>query len=405
MAINRKKICKECGKKFVPDKNLIHKNKRGISVYIYGKYCSYNCKNIPLKEKNNPIIKVKCDYCGKQFEKRKNNSVRIYCEECCDSKKRQEIYANKHNPWVIKKCEICNDEFKVRKSNQIKKYCSKKECRRISMRPLNNKYNAKKLLDEHMVENEYSKQKYKYYNNIVSYNLSPTKKAYIGLAKKPLMENDNKIGFKGVKVQSENRRLIQCNECGKWYQMITSTHLKQHGLTMKHYKEKYGYNKNTSLVADEHSNYLANQMVNNVNKVGKRPSYESVRKNLEKGRIKYIKERKKNNTGPSMEKMNLHGTCPEQLKARFINHINRFRRIPSSPNGMDGFGALNTLKKRFGNLNNVLKEYGLPTKIQLARGMAEYKFQDNTLFYVKHGKGYEELYYMMKAKCKVLNEY
>jgi predicted transcriptional regulator len=42
---------------------------------------------------------------------------------------------------------------------------------------------------------------------------------------------------------------ITCMECGKTFKVLTKRHLLTHGLTPKEYKEKWGYKKDTSLVA------------------------------------------------------------------------------------------------------------------------------------------------------------
>lgn len=42
---------------------------------------------------------------------------------------------------------------------------------------------------------------------------------------------------------------IQCMECGKTFKVLTKKHLASHDLTPKEYREKYGYKKNTALIA------------------------------------------------------------------------------------------------------------------------------------------------------------
>lgn len=42
---------------------------------------------------------------------------------------------------------------------------------------------------------------------------------------------------------------VLCCECGKSFKVLTKRHLESHGLTVDEYKEKYGYKKETSLVA------------------------------------------------------------------------------------------------------------------------------------------------------------
>ncbi len=42
---------------------------------------------------------------------------------------------------------------------------------------------------------------------------------------------------------------VICLECGKSFKVLTKKHLASHDLTPEQYKEKWGYKKNTSLVA------------------------------------------------------------------------------------------------------------------------------------------------------------
>jgi predicted transcriptional regulator len=42
---------------------------------------------------------------------------------------------------------------------------------------------------------------------------------------------------------------ITCMECGKVFKVLTKRHLALHGLSPKEYKDKWGYKKDTSLVA------------------------------------------------------------------------------------------------------------------------------------------------------------
>lgn len=44
-------------------------------------------------------------------------------------------------------------------------------------------------------------------------------------------------------------RSVICLECGKSFKVLTKRHLAQHGLTTPEYKQKWGYKKNTSLIA------------------------------------------------------------------------------------------------------------------------------------------------------------
>ena len=266
------------------------------------------------------------------------------------------------------------------------------------------KSRQKKLSSVHHKENEFSKQKFKYSHAIVDYLGSPTGKAYVGLAKTPLMENPSGIGFQGVKLQSENRELIQCNECGKWYKFLTPGHLRRHGLTSQEYKEKYGLYATTSLASDCYSMKQAKILDERIarGEFTHKLSREERMKRFQEGREKAIKEGKYHFT--QMERKNEKGTCPEQLKSALANYIHRFKRLPCKGGRGPKFQHIWILIEKFGEPNKIWEHYGLPTR-KLRGRIVEYLFPDGTFFMIKNGLGYEELYTLMKEKCQILKDY
>ncbi|WP_028574212.1 MucR family transcriptional regulator [Desulfonatronovibrio hydrogenovorans] len=49
--------------------------------------------------------------------------------------------------------------------------------------------------------------------------------------------------------KSIREKTVVCLECSKSFKVLTKRHLASHGLTPEEYKEKWGFKKNTSLVA------------------------------------------------------------------------------------------------------------------------------------------------------------
>lgn len=294
-----------------------------------------------------------------------------------------------------KKCKNCGKNFKPMRANQLT--CSQdcgKERHSKRMYKINVINRNKKAAKLHFIKNELSKQKYKYSDKIIDYPDCPTGRAYIGMSKQPLMKNDNGIGFKGTKLQSENRELIQCYGCGDWFRKIVQKHtLKCCGLTIKEYKGKFGFNKTTSLISDIASNEAAARIVHN----------SKIRENM-KNKGKYLKPgKKKGGKYRTVEMENYWGTCPEQLESALVEYIHRFKRLPSSQSGNRGFGKLGAFLRRFGSFNNALRHYGLPTRKRMGQ-ITEYNFPNNTQYFIKNGMGYEELYRLMCAKCSILKQ-
>jgi len=258
-------------------------------------------------------------------------------------------------------------------------------------------YRKKNLLDLFDKENVFSKSQYKYKEKIIEYSGSKNGLAYIGLAKSPLMPNDNGIGFKGVKLQSPNRELIQCSECGEWMKSITGFHLKKHNLTTRQYKEKFGHNNSTALQSDMTSNFFAEKM-SETNILHKEEIEKSRKRN--KGNLKLGSGKRKN----TMESMNNVGMCPEQLKEKVKNYIIRFRRLPYRGSGRDSFEGFTTLKRRHNGLIGIYKHYGLPIKKLIKKGVYNWEFPDGFVLEWRHRDGYEELISIIEARCELFKQ-
>lgn len=329
-----------------------------------------------------------CKKCKKEYLPILNSGLGKFCSSNCKSS----YDWDKRNPWITKKCQACNENtFKVRKGSSGKKYCNRKCRSKMACMFEKDRMNNEK----HFIKNEFSEKKEEYGENLINYPQSPTGKAYIGFAKQPLMPNKNGIGFQGVKLQSENRELIQCSGCGRWLMNITTRHTMQClKVDLKGYKKMFGLNAGTALVSDKLSNYYSSKIVHCEAMVKNYTNPKEVRQ--------YKEWRHRFYQGVTMEKMNLLGTCPDQLKDRMIKYIKRFHKIPSGTRGKDGFNV-NTYKYRFGTLNNALKAYGLPTRTRLG-SHTEYIFPDGKVYMMKFGMGYEELYTIMVKKCPILQK-
>ena len=222
--------------------------------------------------------KVDCIQCWKEFEKLEWHKLWNICSlRCRDTR----YYANKPRKKYYKyktyDCVICWESCKVIDDYRVKwisenKVCKNKECKMQHRRNTDNKMNDKnrdaihflnKKTDSNNTEDTFfADNKELYSDKLIDHDSSPTWKAYIWIAKKPLMKNDNWIWYKWVLLQSENRNLVQCSECWKWYKIIPTKHLESHWLTREQYKEKYWLNKTQSLVSDTYSRFYASNLVN-----------------------------------------------------------------------------------------------------------------------------------------------
>lgn len=297
-------------------------------------------------------------------------------------------------------CKQCGKTFL--KTMRIKLFCTR-ECKTRAGDLLKGiRRLDKQSSQKHFQETVFSEQKEKYKDRIIEYNGSPTGNAYIGFAKSPLMPNTNGIGYQGVLMQSENRSLVQCSECGKWMVQITSAHLKNHGLNSEEYKEKFGLNFGCGLISDVKGNWHAEHVVKVINDRGLRPDFEKVRENITKANTELTRSKERYKIKGTMQQKNKWGTCPEQLKFETVEYIHRFHKLPTTASKKrGGFSKVKTLISRFGSLNNAFKEYGLPIRQKMG-AITEYLFNDGLVAYTKRGEGYNEIYNLMLSKCNIL---
>lgn len=197
-------------------------------------------------------------------------------------------------------------------------------------------------------------------------------KCYIWYAKLPLMPNQT-FWYKWVKIQNEERTSIMCNECGKFYKRLHTKHLKKHNLSSIEYKKKYWYSTTSSIVADIESLNISKRIL------WKPHSIENNKDALEKRRENHIKSLSEwaSSWENSMERKNKFWTCPEQLKVRLKNYIERFWMMPTCSSIWQDWQALySLLKHKYKNINSWFLEYWLPIKNLIPWVCVEYKFSD-----------------------------
>ena len=208
------------------------------------------------------------------------------------------------------------------------------------------------------------------------------------------MPNDNGVGFKGVKIQSENRAAVQCYECGRWFKVLGSHISKFHGMKMDEYNDKYGFCRNENQMSDVSCNKAADHINKVINNAGKRMCDSKLQK------LRVIGQ-KKDKYDNSIQEMNRYGTCPLQLKAYLADYIHRFKRLPSNTSGKYGFGKYNVYRRRFGSFNNALKSYGLPVRYKIGH-KTEFVFEDGTQYFCDTRYDNDELYSLLMEKCEIM---
>lgn len=268
-------------------------------------------------------------------------------------------------------CEVCR---KVYQSNQSRQRVCSKKCYKVHEKRMANKKEIEFYNKYFENSNAHKKRlkkairstKYRVYDErIINYD-SPTGKAFVGIYKEPFQKVVNGFGYFGVLMQTDNRTLVQCHECGKWFIWINSGHLKIHGYTQKEYNEKFGLNKTKSLLSDEQS-YIREDKARKRNRMYSKEEKERLakliavaRKNREKQRLSQIGKKH------STEYHNRFGTCEKQLKYRLLQYIKTYKDLPSRSKKGEGGRICKAMVRRFGDLNKGFAHYKLP--IRLRRG-------------------------------------
>jgi len=249
----------------------------------------------------------------------------------------------------------------------------------------------------HSVKNFFKKQKWKYPQHLIDYKGCPTKKAYIGVAKKPLMPSPSGIGFMGVLLQDENRQKVQCSGCGVWRKKINAAHTKKCcGLNLVQYKKRFGLMASRGLVSDETS------LAYTKNALKAKENIERFVRERHSGKFDTIGNRGKSRKS-TIEERNRYGTCPLQLKERLYAFIRENRELPSQSNRGKGLNQI--LRRRYQSWGHALKDHGLPMLCRSGTNM-KYTFSDGTVYEynINQFPDREKLFQMLMKKCPVLTQ-
>lgn len=123
----------------------------------------------------------------------------------------------------------------------------------------------------------------------------------------PLMHGESKYGYNGVVIRDRVRDVLQCHECGKWFENLGSHVWAVHKIFARDYKIKHGLFITTPLCSRKMSKFYSDNALKNTDimKVREKIDYSKVGK-FHKGNQKV-----------TMAWKNQHNLCPEQIKARY----------------------------------------------------------------------------------------
>ncbi len=307
------------------------------------------------------------------------SGVYSYCMDCCNKRSRE------------KRATV---EYKE-KLKYWDRQCEEKGCRNISMfQKTKCVLHGPKRKNQFELTDKFKNNQAKFSDKIVDYAESPTGKAYIGVAKRPLMRAaDNGHGYQGVLLQDNERKLVQCASCGGWYKHISGMHLKScSGMNHIEYKTKYGLPRTTGLVSDAMSEQYTKQLL-----TGIKPGFHTANKKYSAAGAGH------RNYGKTMEAYNRQGTCPLQVEAKIVDFINRNKEFPRS--GNKGRLLAQLVSKRYGTFRDAMINYGLPYPVSYG-ALTKYVFPNSKELLVDYRdiNQRDQLYQMMKKHCPILSK-
>lgn len=183
--------------------------------------------------------------------------------------------------------------------------------------------------------------------NKIKYSQAPS--GYINIEKwvPPFLKVEGGFGFMGVLAEDSKSGLLQCHECGKWFQQLPSHYAQRHGMTGVEYKDKFGLLMGTALKS-KRIRVLQSKVIQGLQKAGKMGVGNSLGKSpMVKGN-KYAGNRK--GIKKAMESQNSYGVCDLQIITKIQALARKLGKTPS----------LNELKEEYGQklLSVMYMRYG-----------------------------------------------
>lgn len=182
-------------------------------------------------------------------------------------------------------------------------------------------------------------------------------KVIINGYKEPLRPVIGGFGFVGTIAYDENEEYTQCHICGDLYRHLGKHVAQSHEMNSNEYKEKFGLDKSTSLLA-----------------ANTRSSYVKKWENMSDDDRKVLLDRLKDISGNRyhhrsqerytrrLEYYNKRGSCPDQIIDKIITLSSELGRTPSSLEFQERWGGKhysNSARLHFGSWQEAVRQAGL----------------------------------------------
>lgn len=210
-----------------------------------------------------------------------------------------------------------------------------------------------------------------------------------------------KHGYFGAISITKDGTGIMCHVCGAIKENL-SLHLRQHDITTRQYREKFGLTLQTRLVSEKFRNASIERMLALRAKLEKEGSLEKITRICNEKRVEDMKRRqangtwKKGKTHLKPEDLNLRGICPDQLVEKIREAAKHYKATPSYAEFM-AFHQTNRfaapIRRTFGSWKEAVKKAGYEPKVrQFSKEGGRIKYEDEELleilsnFYKDNGR-------------------
>lgn len=202
----------------------------------------------------------------------------------------------------------------------------------------------------------------------------------LGPYKEPLQKVEVGYGYFGAITLSKDGQSIQCHICGELRENL-SMHLRQHKISVKDYREKFGLSAGTALVSEAMRQRLKEQMFALREKMIADGRAGELAEHLKK----FQRARKGKKTGSRFltpEQKNIRGVCPDQLIQLIRDAHEKYRR-PFSYMEFETFHQTSRfympIRRTFGNWTKAVKKAGLDAKGYEKNKGSAIKYSDEEL--------------------------
>lgn len=187
--------------------------------------------------------------------------------------------------------------------------------------------------------------------------MNPDQSLTIANYKEPLKKVEKGYGYYGTLAVTLDGGYVQCHECGRLFQELTTHVKKAHNLTSRQYKDKFQLAYETRLISEKYRKKMKDRWLewfSSLTAEERKKHYEKQKEALRKASLNRGSYQPKH----QLETKNKRGTCPDQLLEKILEVKDKLGRVPSQKEFVAECGTQrykHLIYKTFGSWSNALK--------------------------------------------------